>query len=278
MTRFTQGTARIVQCQACGLLYTDPPISGEYYQALQRQDLFDEMRAAATERMNVYTSAVRTIDCLNIDRERWRILDVGCGMGLFLCAATAYGYDCYGIEASETQAAWCRQLRLNVRYDNRANAFDPQTFHVVTMLDVLEHIARPKAILASIWNVLQPGGYLLARVPNGPYNLWKARALQRFRPGVDFVGAGEHVAHFSASTISTLLTSMGYQVVAIRSAQNDMGKRPMERIKRGVASALASVGDLLRLPLGASLLAVARRPRIDARSARTDQETGAPDE
>src|SRR5579872_7015956 len=81
VTRFTRATARVVQCQNCVRLYT-------------AQDLFAEMGAAATGRMIVYTSAARTIDRFNVDRERWRILDVGCGMSSFLCAATAYGCDC----------------------------------------------------------------------------------------------------------------------------------------------------------------------------------------
>ena len=265
VTRFTQGGARVVQCVRCRLLYTDPPVSGRYYGAIRRQDWFVEARAAAASRMNVYLAHVRAIDRLNTGGARWRILDVGCGMGGFLCAAAAYGYDGYGIEASAEQAAWAQGLHLNVRHGDAVDAFRPQTFQVVTLWEVLEHIPHPKEMLAAVREVLEPGGYLVLGVPNGPHALWKAKLLRPLGGARgDVVGVGEHVVHYSAGTIRMVLTAAGYEVLSVRSGPVGVFDGALRHGKRAAMEALTALGHLAGTPLGASLLVVARRPGAGA--------------
>jgi len=261
VTRFTEGDARIVQCVRCRVLYADPPVVGQYYGAIQRQDWFVEARAAAVSLMNVYLARVRAIDGLNARRARWRILDVGCGMGGFLCLAAAYGYDGYGIEPSE-QAAWAQELHLNVRHGAAVDAFDPLRFQAVTLWDVLEHIPRPKEMLTAVREVLEPGGYVFLSMPNGPHALWKAKLIRRLRgTGAEALALGEHVVHYSAETIRMVLASAGYEVVSVRGWPVGEFTGSLRRVKRAAMAALTAFGDLVGTPLGGSLLAIARRPR-----------------
>lgn len=260
-TRFTQGPARIVQCAACGLVYTDPLVSGQTYGAMRRPDWFAEARAAAVARMNVFLARVRAIDALNAEGARWRILDVGCGMGGFLCAAAAYGYDAYGVEPAAEQAAWAQGLHLNVRETADVDAFRPLRFQVATLWDVLEHIPRPIAMLESVRTVLEPGGVLFLSVPNGPHALWKAKLRRYVRgTGADVLGIGEHVVHYSAATLKMVLTRAGYERIDVRGGPVGVFDGSLRLLKRAGMEALTAAGDLVGTPLGATLLAVARRP------------------
>jgi len=260
VVRLTQGAAQIVQCSLCGLLYTSPLDTGQYYQHLAPQDAFSEMFAQASSRMPVYLAGLDIINRLNADRHRWRILDVGCGAGTFVALATGFGYEVEGLEASSAQAEWAQSLRLRVRHATTLAGYPDGVFEVVTMWDTLEHIPTPRETLRQIHRVLAPRGYLLVKVPNGPHYLRKARLLGWTRPpGFNDLGVGEHVLHFSASSLRHILTLTGFETLSIRSGKVESVRTIPKQLKRAGLVGLSLLGNLVHHPLGPSLMGVARR-------------------
>ncbi len=109
--------------------------------------------------------------------------------------------------------------------------------------------------------VLEPGGVLLLSVPNGPHALWKAKLRRYVRgTGADVLGIGEHVVHYSAATLSMVLTRAGYERIDVRGGPVGVFDGSFRLLKRAGMEALTAAGDLVGTPLGATLLAVARRP------------------
>jgi 2-polyprenyl-6-hydroxyphenyl methylase / 3-demethylubiquinone-9 3-methyltransferase len=98
---------------------------------------------------------------------RKRILDVGCGGGIFSEALARGGADVVGFDASRSsiQAARDHAERSALRIDYRialAEEFDPSgTFDAVAALDVLEHVENIDQTLDMRASALAPGGAFL---------------------------------------------------------------------------------------------------------------------
>ena len=94
-----------------------------------------------------------------------RILDVGCGDGLFFDQLSQFG-EVQGIEATEEVVSPSGPHRARIHIGPFDETFQPrEQFSLILMLDVLEHIADPVAALRRAWGLLEPGGMLLITVP-----------------------------------------------------------------------------------------------------------------
>ena len=99
-----------------------------------------------------------------------RILDIGCGGGLFLSLLKQKGAQVTGIELSDSRAQYA-QTRHGLLIDKHPieSAYwqdgYAQHFEAVTLWDVIEHVNYPFQTLQSAAHVLKPGGLLLIDTP-----------------------------------------------------------------------------------------------------------------
>jgi len=140
-----------------------------------------------------------------------RIVDLGCGDGLFLHFLLEAGYrNVSGIDVSDEQIARAHALGLFEARRGDIAAFlanaDDRSLDVVLLLDVLEHLTREElfGVLDGVARVLRPGGVCVAHVPNaeGLYGM-------RIRYG-DLT----HEQAFTASSMSQALLTVGFTTVA----------------------------------------------------------------
>jgi len=99
-----------------------------------------------------------------------KVLDIGCGGGLFLSLLRQEGAEVAGIELSDSRAQYARTrhgLEIHKRpiesdfwQKGYANHFD-----AVTLWDVIEHVNYPFQTLQGAVHVLKPGGLLLIDTP-----------------------------------------------------------------------------------------------------------------
>lgn len=99
-----------------------------------------------------------------------RLIDIGCGEGLFGAAVKARHPACetWGIEpvaVAAERAATRNDRVINAALD-AADALPEAYFDVVTMNDVLEHMAWPEPALATAKRILRPDGRLVLSLPN----------------------------------------------------------------------------------------------------------------
>jgi 2-polyprenyl-3-methyl-5-hydroxy-6-metoxy-1,4-benzoquinol methylase len=99
-----------------------------------------------------------------------KVLDIGCGGGLFLSILKQQGAEVTGIELSDSRAQYAKNkhhleiykypMESDFWQKGYANHFD-----AVTLWDVIEHVNYPVQTLQSATNVLKKGGLLLIDTP-----------------------------------------------------------------------------------------------------------------
>ena len=100
--------------------------------------------------------------------EPGRLLDVGCGTGLFLAVARRRGWEPFGIDESPEAMSYARNhFGLDVWVGEFADfAKDGRSFDVVTGWDIIAHARRPLELLRAICRSLTPGGIVGLSTPN----------------------------------------------------------------------------------------------------------------
>ncbi|MDF1593537.1 MAG: class I SAM-dependent methyltransferase [Desulfobacterales bacterium] len=98
------------------------------------------------------------------------LLDVRCGEGSFLAVVQKEGWRVSGTEFSMFAAKQAADLlNIDIFCGKLSNAgFHENSFDVVTMWHVLEHVDDPKKYLEEIHRILKPNGLFVFAVPDKP--------------------------------------------------------------------------------------------------------------
>ena len=97
-----------------------------------------------------------------------RVLDVGCGGGILAESMAVKGATVTGIDLSEKalKVAKLHQLESGVQVDYRHVAAEdlavemPDTFDVVTCMEMLEHVPDPGSVMAACARMVKPDGWV----------------------------------------------------------------------------------------------------------------------
>ena len=206
----------VARCGSCGLVYTRTPLLASQAHYVVSRDEYLAKYADVFEGRTAHPRDPNYDELLGFLESRCRfgaMLDVGSHCGFFLRRARKRGWSTTGVEPSPVSASLAREVfGLNVKTGFLADvAFPDCSFDCVTVVDVLEHIPDPRALLVEVRRVLRPGGCLLVKVPNVRYVLMKYRLVHgRFGVHRDAFDAREHVVHYSRQTLAGLLSSAGF--------------------------------------------------------------------
>jgi 2-polyprenyl-3-methyl-5-hydroxy-6-metoxy-1,4-benzoquinol methylase len=185
-----------------------------------------------------------------------RVLDVGSGYGFMLEALEKAGYETYGIEVSPHAVEQARRRSGAQMFEQGAEEpfpFPDDHFDAVTLLDVIEHLPRYAATLASCRRCLRPGGRLFVITLN-------ARSLARPLLGRRWAWYQDptHVHMFTARMLRQGLEEAGLKVEALKTESNFCSVGEGTKFLKP----LRVIGRVVHTPaFGDSLLAVASKPR-----------------
>lgn len=246
--------ATVVRCAACGLVHRHPrPSDGELTEHYREAYYVEQERVGAARivsaRARVYR---RTLEEWARRGVRGRLLDVGAGYGDFVRLAVDAGFDAIGVEISPAAAKAAKDQR-GVRVIAGALSDELRAegkFDVVTMWNVLDQVASPRAELARIHDLLVPGGLLAVRVPNVGFHLFARRAYARLEPLLARVGVADPTVFmtysYSAATLHQLLGRAGFVAIGIRNASLTSGDpyRSLSLGEQGAALVKATMSAL----------------------------------
>ncbi len=207
---------------------------------------------------------------------RARVLDAGCGSGRTLLELVDYG-EVSGVELDDDAAELARGRGVADVVVGRLEQlpWPPDSFDLITCLDVLEHTPDDRVTLKELRRVCRPGGFLLLTVPayaalwslhdeaNHHYRRYSRRMLRDAATESDW-------AVVRTSSFNSLLLA---PAAVVRLAQRRLGPHngytnDLELGPRWLNDALEQplrleaswLGRGRTLPAGLSLLAVLRKP------------------
>mgnify|MGYP003498879734 CR=1 FL=1 len=126
-----------------------------------------------------------------------KLLDIGSGTGDFLAIAKSNGWDITGIEPSEKAKAIA--TKKGVSFAHSIEALEDNSFDVITMWHVLEHVPNVEKQIKELKQLLKPEGTIIIAVPN--FRSFDAKYYRRFWAGFD---VPRHLWHFSKKAIKQL--------------------------------------------------------------------------
>jgi SAM-dependent methyltransferase len=173
--------------------------------------------------------------------EKERLLDVGCGIGLFCYEASREGFHAEGIDPSQRLIdAGRNALKVSVK-QGLVEDFDPgYQYGGIVIWDVLEHVPNPVAILRKCHELLREGGFIFAQVPNydGLSNRFKTFLCRRGLKRSDFkhFGFPWHIYAFNRISMGALLEAGGFHPLLCESWPHQMKERAQSPFQRFMIS------------------------------------------
>jgi 2-polyprenyl-3-methyl-5-hydroxy-6-metoxy-1,4-benzoquinol methylase len=140
--------------------------------------------------------------------QKGRILDIGAGTGDFLTTAKANGWQITGLEPSEK--AKKSAISKGVSFENDIKSIENQSFDVITMWHVLEHVPDIEQQIKELKRLLKPNGTIIIAVPN--FKSFDANHYQEFWAAYD---VPRHLWHFSKISIEKLFARENMKLIKI---------------------------------------------------------------
>ena len=217
----------IVCCSSCSFSYLNPQPTALELEKIYETYYGETSESQETERHLHFRRPVfeELVSFINSRRgSDSTLVDIGCGNGDFISIAREHGWNVSGAEISGPAVEYGVSKRgLNILQSSLIEfPFESAKFEVATILDVLEHLPNPKSTLKEIYRVLKPGGLLIARVPNTPFQLVKAK-IQRLRHGKKFTTMATplHLNHFNFESLSRMIVEAGFKIETVKPATAD---------------------------------------------------------
>lgn len=210
----------IAECTRCSLLFADPfptthelmnqydvsyfnsttPIEGGYENYQQDEPI---IRKTFDRRLN-------DLSRRKLLPTRGAALDVGCATGVFLEALRDRRWDVSGIEVSSFARTIARDKGFSIDEKPIEKSDYPEnTFDLITLWDVIEHVSDPVSTLQACWRLLKKGGHIALTTPDASALL--PRLLGTYWMG--FRCVGEHVYFFRRDAMTRVLERAGFRVV-----------------------------------------------------------------
>lgn len=148
----------------------------------------------------------------------WRVLDIGASSGVFVKAARSQGFECDGLEPSETGRAAAAREGIELQAGQAEELpYPDNTYDVVHAHHVFEHFVDPLAAARECHRVLKSGGFLLIEVPNQLDNIMfvRDRLFRRVPVRQRSIRSIHHLWFFSMTTLDELFTRAGFRDVEV---------------------------------------------------------------
>lgn len=174
-----------------------------------------EYSAAERQWFAIQTDRVVAAASLAAGSQLRRALDVGCGEGFALAWLHAHGYEAMGIDHSvdgirrfhPNLLEYFRSVDIT---ESLATVISGDTYDLIMLRNVLEHVLDPVALLRELRSVVTPGGALVVTVPNDgsewhEYLLEAGSITDRF-----WIAVPDHISYFNADSLRRVAECAGW--------------------------------------------------------------------
>jgi SAM-dependent methyltransferase len=262
ITRF-----RILRCRSCDQVYLYPLPSPDEIKKMFAQ-LYTTGEGSVPELKSYYGFCYRDdpsnplvqlyeswLTELERHHKAGRLLDVGCGTGLFLAVARRRGWEPFGIDDSEEATEYAREhFGLDVWVGDFADfVAEGRSFDVITGWDIIEHARKPLDLLIAMRECLAPGGVVGLSTPNQRSILdLIAGAFYRLSGGtitapLEKFYIEQHFLYYTPDTLAHSLSLSGFDVVEMQREVTDLRRLTLSLPMRAALELLFVVARAMRL-------------------------------
>ena len=209
-------TFHIVECSSCGLKFTNPrpseSVIGKYYQS---EDYISHSNTSKGIINSLYKIArkftisrkVNLIKAVSSDGKS--ILDYGCGTGEFLNGMKKAVWEAKGAEPNDqARKLAINNYGLNVVEPNAISGLPENSFDVITLWHVLEHVHQLNQTIGIFNKLLKQNGKLIIAVPN-----CDAADAEYYNEHWAAYDVPRHLYHFNSDSMNRLMLNHQFQVV-----------------------------------------------------------------
>ena len=197
------------------MLITDPQPSlenlGKYYESVDYISHTDSKRSLF-EKCYHFIKSIALKNKLNLVNSlqpaKGSILDIGAGTGDFLSVVKENGWNTIGVEPSEKAKAIAKNK--GVAFVDQTSELENNSFDIITMWHVLEHVPNLDNQLKELKRLLKPNGNLIIAVPN--FKSFDAKHYGNFWAAYD---VPIHFWHFSKTAIKRLFAKEDMELVQV---------------------------------------------------------------
>lgn len=163
-----------IRCHRCSLVYLDPrPTTAELariypdnYHAFD----FSEAEFGLVHRVRRWLETRRLLRAFGDLPADARVIDVGCGDGFHLDLLRQHGPDGWELEGVDLDNRAVKRARDRGLVVHEGSVEDvrlePDAYDMAFMIQTIEHVADPPAVLTAVGTILKPGGRLLVVTDN----------------------------------------------------------------------------------------------------------------
>lgn len=206
----------IWQCSVCTLRFTQnvpgQHAIGPYYQSSDYVSHTDTKKGLINSlyhivRNHTLKSKQALLDKL-VGRPTATLLDAGAGTGAFAHIMQKHGWTVQGIEPDDSARKIAKDnYGLDFQTPDKLDLLQNQSFDVVTLWHVLEHVHDLHPYLKSFFRLLKEDGTLVIAVPN--YTSYDAEVYGNCWAAYD---VPRHLYHFSPKSMDILLNKHGFVI------------------------------------------------------------------
>ncbi len=214
----------IVRCRACGLIYSDPqavPMSIDDHYGVPPESYWDPAFFVVPED---YFAREVAVSRELLGQGTKRALDIGAGLGYAMVALDKAGYETHGLEPSAPFRDRAIS-RMNIDPERLRHGtveltdYPENSFDLINICVVLEHLRDPGAALVRAMHWLRPGGVIHVEVPSSDWliarltNLYYRLRLTDYAGNLSPMHAPYHLHEFTVGSFRAHGLKNGYTVV-----------------------------------------------------------------
>ena len=211
----TQEDFEIYRCPHCGLLFTWPRPNdselGRYYKS-------DDYLSHNESKKGIIPFIYNRVKRVNIKNKfniattaakGKRMLDFGCGVGDFIFYAKQNGYEVAATDVSDNaRNAAAKKLGATLPSPHQVFEMPDNSFDIITMWHVLEHIGDLKTQIFHLDRLLAQDGRLVIALPD--YLSYDAQHYQEMWAAYD---VPRHLNHFDKNSLQNLFSTTQLKLV-----------------------------------------------------------------
>jgi len=236
------------RCKQCKFIQLHPVPSDDQLRTFYEKAWSNSARGAYKDRylslkvsnekkryLNWYYTELSTIENMlqSNAREKINFLDVGVGAGYMMAAVSEFGWNCVGVDISETGISNLKGQGFNViqgDFCSDIEGLNADSFNVIHMNHVLEHFRDPNIALSKVKSLLKPGGIIWVGVPSidelffsltyRPWNiLYKlSGSWNGLHPFFWCFASIAHISCYSAELLKRHIEKHGFKVIYSKSS------------------------------------------------------------